>query len=212
MIEARGSVLPPPCLIPQRPFRGHSAKNAAISRGRARGLRKLDCSESVKMTQNDETLLSELSLPHAVRRRMGSTPEWLSSLFQCITHHIRTDRDPEDPLVPRTPREGAGCSSSRTASSGSSRQNPCLSLPGAVTFLPSHPELKHPDVLNRRMEPPAVCRILCSQGIVGAHDQESDSDPDSWCKATLTPAALWTLVGSPHGPGGIRRSWDSQRI
>lgn len=33
MIEARGSVLHPPCLIPQRPFRGHSAKRAAMAGG-----------------------------------------------------------------------------------------------------------------------------------------------------------------------------------
>lgn len=63
MIEARGSMLPPPCLIPQRPFRGHSAKNAAMGWG---GLRKLDCAELVKVTQNDKALLSAFRLASAI--------------------------------------------------------------------------------------------------------------------------------------------------
>ena len=63
MIEARGSVLPPPCLIPQRPFRGHSAKRAAMAGGR---VRKLDCSESVKVIQRDKAILSAFSLPGAI--------------------------------------------------------------------------------------------------------------------------------------------------
>lgn len=33
VIEARGSVPPSPCLIPQRPFRGHSAERADVGGG-----------------------------------------------------------------------------------------------------------------------------------------------------------------------------------
>lgn len=65
MIEARGSMPPSPCLIPQRPFRGHSAERADVGGGAGQA-RELDCSGSVKVRQNDKALLSAFSLPSAV--------------------------------------------------------------------------------------------------------------------------------------------------